>query len=68
MVSIFFCVYLSKACHSNINPITYVHNIIDSIAVFDVSGVEVANVIYSLKNSSAGHDEFLTFVGNQMRG
>ena len=35
------------------------------IAVFDVSCVEVANVIHSLKNSSAGHDEFPTFVGKQ---
>ena len=33
--------------------------------MFDVSCVEVANVIHSLKNSSAGHDEFPTFVGEQ---
>ena len=44
---------LAKDIHSNINPFTYVHNINDSIAVFDVSCVEVANVIHSLKNSSA---------------
>ena len=56
---------LAKDIHSNINPLTYVHNINDSIAVFDVSCVEVANVIHSLKNSSAGHDEFPTFVGKQ---
>ena len=56
---------LAKDIHSNINPLTYVHNINDSIAVFDVSYVEVANVIHSLKNSSAGHDEFPTFVGKQ---
>ena len=37
----------------------------NSIAVFDVSCVEVANVIHSLKNSSAGHDEFPIFVGKQ---
>ena len=33
--------------------------------MFDVSCVEVANVIHSLKNSSAGHDEFPTFVRKQ---
>ena len=31
---------LAKDIHSNINPLTYVHNINDSIAVFDVSCVE----------------------------
>ena len=56
---------LAKNIHSNINPLTYVHNINDSIAVFDVSCVEVANVIHALKNSSAGHDEFPTFAGKQ---
>ena len=33
--------------------------------MFDVSCVEVANVIHPLKNSSAGHYEFPTFVGEQ---
>ena len=69
MVSIIFFVSigskLAKDIHSNINPLTYVHNLNDSIAVFVISCVEVANVIHSLKNSSAGHDEFPTFVGKQ---
>ena len=38
---------LAKDIHSNINSLTYVHNINDSIAMFDVSCVEVANVIHS---------------------
>ena len=54
---------LAKDIHSDINPLTYVNNINNSIAIFDVSCEEVRNIIHSLKNSSAGHDEFLTFVG-----
>ena len=33
--------------------------------MFEVSYVEVANGIRFLKNSSAGHDKFPTFVGKQ---
>ena len=51
---------LAKDIHSDINPLTYINN---SIAIFDVSCEEVRNIIHSLKNSSAGHDEFPTFVG-----
>ena len=45
------------------DPLAYVNNINNSIAIFDVSCEEVGNIIHSLKNSSAGHDEFPTFVG-----
>ena len=54
---------LAKDIHSDINPLTYVNNINNSIAIFDVSCGEERNIIHSLKNSSAGHDEFPTFVG-----
>ena len=54
---------LAKGIHSDINPLTYVNNISNSIAIFNVSCEEVRNIIHSLKNSSAGHDEFPTFVG-----
>ena len=54
---------LAKDIHSDINPLTYVNNINNSIVIFDVSCEEVRNIIHSLKNSSAGHDEFPTFVG-----
>ena len=54
---------LAKDIHSDINPLSYVNNINNSIAIFDVSCEEVRNIIHSLKNSSAGHDEFPTFVG-----
>ena len=54
---------LAKDIHSDINPLTYVNNINNSIAFFDVSCEEVRNMIHALKNSSAGHDEFPTFVG-----
>ena len=54
---------LAKGIHSDINPLTYVKNINNSIAIFDVSCEEVRIIIHSLKNSSAGRDEFSTFVG-----
>ena len=54
---------LAKGIHSDINPLTYVNNISNSIAIFDVSCEEVRNIINSLKNYSAGHDEFPTSVG-----
>ena len=54
---------ICKGIHSDINPLTYVNNISNSIAIFNVSCEEVRNIIHSLKNSSAGHDEFPTFVG-----
>ena len=53
---------LAKGIHSDINPLTYVNNISNSIAIFNVSCEEVRNIIHSLKNSTAGHDEFPTFV------
>ena len=54
---------LAKDIHSDINPLTYVNSVNNSIVNFDVSCDEVKNIIHSLKNSSAGHDEFPTFVG-----
>ena len=53
---------LAKDIHSDINPLNYVSSINNSIAIFDVSCAEVINVIHSLNNSSAGYDEFPTFV------
>ena len=53
---------LAKDIHSDINPLTYVNSVNNSIVNFDVSCDEVKNIIHSLKNSSAGH-EFPTFVG-----
>ena len=56
---------LAKDIHSDINPLNYVSSINNSIAIFDVSCAEVINVIHSLNNSSAGYDEFPTFVAKQ---
>ena len=58
---------LTKDIHSDINPLTYVNNINNSIAIFDASCEEVRNILHSLKNSSAGRDEFPTFVGKLCR-
>ena len=54
---------LAKDIHSDINPLTYVNNVNNFIVIFDVLCDEVKNIIRSLKNDSAGHDEFPTFVG-----
>ena len=40
---------LAKGIHSDINPRTYVNNISNSIAIFNVSCEEVRNIILSLK-------------------
>ena len=56
------CPELAKDIHSDINPLTYVNNVNNSIVIFDVSCDEIKNIIRSLKNSNAGHDEFPTFV------
>ena len=53
----------AKDIHSDINPFTYVNNVNNSIVIFYISCDEVKNILHSLKNSSAGHDEFPTFVG-----
>ena len=54
---------LAKDIHFDINPLTYVNNVNNSIVIFDVSCDEVRNIIHPLKDSSGGRDEFPTFVG-----
>ena len=54
---------LAKDIHSDIKPLTYVNNVNNSMVIFDVSCDELKNIIHSSKKSSAGHDEFPTFVG-----
>ena len=54
---------LAKDIPSDINPLTYVNDMKNPIVIFDVSREEFKNIIDSLKNSSAGHDDFPTFVG-----
>ena len=54
---------LANTIMSDINPLSYVESINNSIVMTDVSCAEVRNVISSLKNSSSGLDEFPTFFG-----
>ena len=56
---------LAKNITSNINPMSFVNYVQNSIAVFEISCNEVKRIIYSLKNSSAGWDEFPTCVGKR---
>ena len=44
---------------------SFVNYVPNSIAVFEISCIEVKTIIYSLKNSSAGWDEFPTCVGKK---
>ena len=54
--------YLPKKIKSDVNPLLYVDNNVNSIATFEVTSNRVRNVILSLNNSSAGHDELPPFV------
>ena len=54
---------LAKNIKSDINPLSYVKSVNNSIVLTDVTSTEVRNVIASLKNSSSGYDEFPPFVG-----
>ena len=49
----------------NVNPLTYVNNVNDSIVVQHVSVAQVRNVITSLKDSSPGCDHISPFVMKQ---
>ena len=53
---------LASEISSNVNPISYVKNINNSIVIPNITCHEVYQVICSLKNSSAGWDDFPTFV------
>ena len=54
---------LAKNIKSNINPLSYVKSVNNSMVLTDVTSTKVRNVIASLKNSSSGYDEFPPFVG-----
>ena len=54
---------LAKNIKSDINPLSYVKSVNNSMVLTDVTSTEVRNVIASLKNSSSGYDEFPPFVG-----
>ena len=53
---------LAKKIKSDVNPLLYVDNNVNSIATFEVTSNRVRNVILTLNNSSAGHDELPPFV------
>ena len=53
---------LSKDIVSDVNPLLYVTNNVNSIVILDVTCDQVRNVISSLNNSSAGYDELPPFV------
>ena len=53
---------LAKVIVSDVNPLSYVTNSVNSIAILDVICDQVGNVISSLNNSSAGYDELPPFV------
>ena len=53
---------LATKIKSDVNPLLYVDNNVNSIAALEVTSNRVRNVIMSLKYSSAGHDELPPFV------
>ena len=58
------CASLIDNIYSNVPIYTNKCNSGILAANFDVSREEVRNIIHSLKNFSAGHDEFPTLLGN----
>ena len=52
----------AKDIVSDVNPLSYVTNNVNSIVILDVTCDQVRNVISSLNNSSAGYDELPPFV------
>ena len=52
----------SKDIVSDVNPLLYVTNNVNSIVILDLTCDQVRNVISSLNNSSAGYDELPPFV------
>ena len=59
---------LASKISSNVNPISYVKSIYNSIVIPNITCHEVYQVICSLKNSSAGWDDFPTFVLKKCSG
>ena len=59
---------LASKISSNVNPISYVKSINNSIVIPNITCHEVYQVICSLKNSSAGWDDFPTFVLKKCSG
>ena len=53
---------LAKDIVSDVNPLSYVTNNVNSIVILDVTCDQVRNVISSLNNLSAGYDELPPFV------
>ena len=59
---------LASEISSNVNPISYVKSINNSIVIPNITCHEVYQVICSLKNSSAGWDDFPNFVLKKCSG
>ena len=53
---------LAKDIVSDVNPLSYVTNNVDSIVILDVTCDQVRNVLSSRNNSRAGYDELPPFV------
>ena len=56
---------LADTITCSVDPMSYVDNIMNSIAISYVSNMDVKNIILSLKNSSPGYDELPAFIAKQ---
>ena len=59
---------LASKISNNVNPISYVNSINNSIVISNITCHKVYQVICSLKNSSTGWDDFPTFVLKKCSG
>ena len=48
---------LASGISSTVNPLSYIHNVVNSIVIPTITMQEVRNIILSTKNSSAGWDD-----------
>ena len=56
---------LASKITSNVNPLSFVNNISNSMVMSEVSPNEVLQIIQSLKNSSPGWDDIPTSMAKQ---
>ena len=56
---------LASCIKSTVSPLSYVHNVVNSIVILPVTEFELRQIISSLKCSAAGWDNFPPFLGKQ---
>ena len=61
----YFFVSIGPKLSSDVNPLSYVNNVVNSIVVPTITSLEVRNIILSTKNSSPGWDYIPAVIGKK---